>query len=304
MVERLPQSIRPKMAITRRKLFFGAGMGLVGQQFGLAAPDSVSGTTDCTLVELYPGYPGYTGFVTGVDGLGDHACLEDLEEDHPGFSRAAEDRANQRAAERLGIDGTFEDWTWENWLGIEAERGLYPVGYWYIMTSEADARRAPRVDFDPDDPRVLLGDLESRTLIARLYEETGNNLGPDWYDADLRILGALTARREYPNAPQILAGAEAVFEGMFQSGVYLDTGWYWDKAVRQGGWFPMHPNAVPEDQSFGIFGVLFALRFFYGADSWQMIQARLQGTVNEWMRSGAEEPLAEWLVDAGVTNWL
>jgi hypothetical protein len=172
------------------------------------------------------------------------------------------------------------------------------------MTSEVEARRAPRVDFDPDDPRLLLGNLESRTLVDHLYEETGNYLGPDWYDADLRILGALMARQEYPNAPQILAGAEEIFESMFIPGVYLDAGRTWDKAVRQGGWFPMHPDAVANDQVFGIYGVIFALRFFYGEDSMQMTQARLEGTVNEWMTSGAEGSLADWLVDAGATNWL
>ncbi|HEV2108800.1 MAG TPA: hypothetical protein VGR16_11100 [Thermomicrobiales bacterium] len=50
------------------------------------------------LVEVYPGYPGYRGYVTGVDGVGDHACLHDLEAADPFFSRSDVDRENRAAA--------------------------------------------------------------------------------------------------------------------------------------------------------------------------------------------------------------
>lgn len=94
-----------------------------------ASPESVSalGNSGCELVELYPGYPGYIGYVMSVDGVGDHACLEDLEDEDRSFDRKAEDDANLKAARSLSINGGSELWTWENWMAIEAERGMVPT---------------------------------------------------------------------------------------------------------------------------------------------------------------------------------
>jgi hypothetical protein len=129
----------------------------------------------CTIVELYPGYPGYRGNVTGVmphwGGLGDFSCLEELNEANPDFDRSKEDRANRRAARTLGIDGGFSDWTWENWMMIEIQRGFTPQCYSCLM---ADTAGQPlRIDLDPDpsDPRIRVGLLDRDGAVLALMDE-------------------------------------------------------------------------------------------------------------------------------------
>lgn len=78
----------------------------------------------CTLVELAPGYPGYRGFVTGLFGPGEATCLEELQRRNPWFDRGQQDAENLAAAARLGLAGDPSHWVWENWLAIEAKRGL------------------------------------------------------------------------------------------------------------------------------------------------------------------------------------
>jgi hypothetical protein len=46
-----------------------------------------------------------------------------LENAYPRFDNGDEDRANERAARHLGIDGPSDVWTWENRLSIGCERG-------------------------------------------------------------------------------------------------------------------------------------------------------------------------------------
>lgn len=53
----------------------------------VGSPQSVAvAAGSCTYKELHPGYPGYEGYVTGVDGVGDFACVEELEDANPDFS--------------------------------------------------------------------------------------------------------------------------------------------------------------------------------------------------------------------------
>ena len=68
--------------------------------------------------------PDYRGDVTGLDGIGDHAFLEDILASNPGFDPPLEDPLNTEAARRLELAGAIIEWTWENWLGVEAERGV------------------------------------------------------------------------------------------------------------------------------------------------------------------------------------
>ncbi len=99
---------------------------------------------DCELVTIYPGYPEYRGNVPGVVGWGDAACVQVLTSLDPSFSREAEDRENRAAARRLGVPGDIEDWTWETWMAIEAERGLVPQCYSCIyVPGDNAAGRAP-----------------------------------------------------------------------------------------------------------------------------------------------------------------
>lgn len=152
-------------------------------------------TAGCDPVELYPGYPGYQGYVTGVDGIGDHACLNDLKAASPSFDRSREDAANLAAADRIGLHGGPGDWTWENWMAIEGERGLPPTCY-FCAFAGADTRPEPMgTSVDPDDPRLVLGTYGTTVAVNRYVTEYHNpsltNLIP--YDHVLRAMAYLVA---------------------------------------------------------------------------------------------------------------
>jgi hypothetical protein len=122
---------------------------------------SSQSSSGCTLVELYPGYPGYRGVVTGMlpnwGGLGDWACLQTLESQNPAFDIEAVDAANIAAARRLGIEGQPEDWVWENWMQIEAVRGLPTQCYSCVLMSTGIVPLNTSVQPDPNDPRIQAG---------------------------------------------------------------------------------------------------------------------------------------------------
>ena len=122
---------------------------------------------ECTVVQLYAGYPGYRGNITGVmaqwGGQGDYECLEVLESRDPGFDKRSEDRANQRAADDLGIDGSMDIWTWENWMLIESERGMTLNCYTCLMFDSDETPLNPELHSDSGDIRVLTG-LPGHTL--------------------------------------------------------------------------------------------------------------------------------------------
>ncbi len=167
---------------------------------------ALAAAAQCELVELYPGYPGYQGFVTGVDGVGDYACLEDLESADATFSKSRQDRLNREAAEELDITGSMDVWTWENWLAIEAERGLTPTCY-YCAFAAAEARPEPRdVPRDPSDPRLLAGRFGETTINQRYFEERDmiSRFAYQWEDYQLRALAGLAFPSDHPNAEQLL----------------------------------------------------------------------------------------------------
>lgn len=153
-------------------------------QTAAASPDGVSALagTRCELVELYPGYPGYAGYVTGVDGIGDHACLEDLERQNPDFDREYEDDQNFQGARSLGINGGPGLWTWENWMAIEDARGMEPTCYTCLYDPN-NARPNPTThSIQPDDPRLLAGAFQSHSIWTRLSNELGLGSGMEPYD--------------------------------------------------------------------------------------------------------------------------
>lgn len=125
-------------------------------------------------MELSPGYPGYQGYVTGVDGPGDHACLEVLQLTAPSFDRDREDGENTTAAQRLGLSGAPDNWTWENRMAVEAERGLEPTCYsGAILNAPTHEGSVGPSSVAPDDPRLLLGGFGTTLALSRIEQEFG-----------------------------------------------------------------------------------------------------------------------------------
>ena len=205
----------------------------------------------CTLVELEPGYPGYRGLVTGLSpkygGLGDWDCLETLERDHPQFGRSREDRENSEAAEELGIDGDPSVWLWENWMAIEAYRGLPTHCYACLMFDDTVAPINAALTQDWTDPRVTVGFVGSRTAIETyLPAAVQRNNFDDNYQ--LRAHAFFRAG-PFANALDIIA----VFESMANDS--WSENWYAVKPDRRifsnGGYSWVSEKAYPDDQVFG-----------------------------------------------------
>jgi hypothetical protein len=212
---------------------------------GRAGQSSGTTTDGSELVELYPGYPGYRGYVTGVVGVGDHACVEDLEAMDPSFDRAYEDEQNLRAARRLGIAGGPEDWTWENWLKIEAERGL-PVTCYVCAMLDSGARQAPRQhNVRQDDPRLLLGTIGSSSLAYMIAADRGLSQVEQLDNYELRAMAHMVARNLYPNAPELLALAYEIMAT--PGGTYYDFRCVF---MERGSYSPLPRTTHPADQEF------------------------------------------------------
>jgi hypothetical protein len=159
----------------------------------------------CTLVELYPGYPGYRGMITGLKGIGDFQCLEVLNDRNPNFNRAIEDRENYLAGMRLGIRGTFKEWTWENWMEIEIERGKTPQCYACLLFNTSMYAQPNGATVEPDDPRLLLGMTIGSYLENYILTEFGSRSSSTTHEG---IYWRVAAAFAYPdstlNAPDTL----------------------------------------------------------------------------------------------------
>ena len=228
------------------------------------ASSAQPGSGDCTLVELYPGYPGYRGNITGVmphwNGLGDYECLETLDGSNAAFDRAREDRANRDAAEALGINGPMDLWTWENWMQIEAERGMVPSCYTCLMLDTSTEPYRTDVDMQPGDLRLLTG-LSGRTqAIHGLWNSSGAGSGA--LGSIERIYNSddygLRAHAYLSGGPSM--NAEELYREMEQ--VYQDW-WDFDRDINVrftevmdtaiwdlGGYTWVPDNAAPMDQGF------------------------------------------------------
>ncbi len=258
-----------------------------------------SDTASCKLVELYPGYPGYKGYVTGVDGIGDHACLQDLEASSSSFDRADEDAANVEAAGRIGLNGGPEDWTWENWMAIEGERGLPPTCYSCAFAGAAARSEPMGTSVDPDDPRLVLGTFGTTVAVNRYVTEYHNpsltNLIP--YDHVLRAMAYLVAPSgRHLNAPELVSMADALVESLRNT--YYDPDQFWDRIVEQGGYVPTPETAAPEDQVFMIIIGAAAMCGWMPHDACFSFQQSLDRQIQAWKESqytGSDLGFGAWL---------
>lgn len=207
-------------------------------------------------VPLYPGYPGYRGNVPGVNGVGDYVCLETLQQSDPSFSRSREDIRNRAAAQRLGIEGEFSDWTWEIWMQIEAARGLGPSCYSCLVTASYVPPTDPTILTKPNDSRVLAGSFTG--MVAVNYEATRLHAPTlrQYFKNDyiMRALGFIVLGSQYgrpPTASELVAFYdEEARNAITPGGHYYVCDKLLDSAMNIGGYAPTPATAPPNDQIF------------------------------------------------------
>lgn len=285
----------------RRKLTAFLGVIVVVLSTFFPLPDAEA-MQRCELVELRPGYPGYRGFITGVDGIGDHECLEDLEAEDPFFSKSTEDLQNLDAARTLGLRGGPEVWTWENWLMIEAERGLPPTCY-YCAFSGAEQRAEPRgTDVQRDDVRLLLGEIGGYTIFENWKR---NNPAAPSYTAyqlsDYELRAIATVFYGDLNAEEILEVSEEILNNFFLSeqAHRLDTRQMWDLMIERGGYFDV-PGGVTQDDEFFILAIgLSAMERFIGEQNVTHLAGKLLSAEDDW-----RDDLADGEFDGSFTEYL
>ena len=230
---------------SRRAVIAGAGA------FTLRAALGDLTSAQCSEVEVFPGYPGFRSYVTGVDGFGDVASLAELEASDPGFDRDDVDWLNQAAANRLGIAGQPTDWTWENWMAIEAERGFALTCYSCAIEDGAVRGEPSQSIIPPNDPRLALGTPASTSALVRAGWRSGDLLHTDH---DLRALTGMLAPG-YWNAPPLLEGFSMVVTRI-EHGDWFDAQRLLQNLVRQGGYAPTPPTAALNDQIFMIMSAM------------------------------------------------
>lgn len=269
----------------------------------------------CELVELYPGYPGYRGYVAGIDGPGEVACLDDLVARNPRFDRETEDAANLAAARAIGLTGTFRDWTWENWMVIEAERGLAPTCYSCLFRDLDASPVRESAAWDPTDPRLQMGGYGTSEALTQAATGAGMDpssiaffevkfdpddedaLGPDHM---LRAVVGMTWPGHH-TAPELLSAYDELFALYAEPGtVFLDLGLMWDTVIAQGGYAPTPPTAHLEDQLYMIRTSAEAMCVeMSAADMCRGWLGQYDGIENlflsEYRRSGPDISYAEWL---------
>ena len=212
---------------------------------------------DCQLVELYPGYPGYSGYVAGVDGPGEVACLDDLIATDPSFEKIAEDAANRAAARAIELAGLPADWTWENWMAIEAERGLPLTCYSCLFRDDDPQPVLPRAASEPSDPRLLMGgygttDAISQSAALADMGPMATNFIREQFRADhmLRAFVGLTWPGHH-TAEEMIGAYDTLFEGIAGPGnalIGFEAQQMWETILIQGGYAPTPSTAHIDDQ--------------------------------------------------------
>jgi len=273
--------------------------------------DVIAAASSCTYKELHPGYPGYEGYVTGVDGVGDFACMEDLEDDNPDFSYRAEDRENRSAASRLGISGSEDVWTWENWMEIELERDLVPVTCYSCAFENAHNRTPPYdTDITGNDPRLACGEYGTTSIMDSRRARPGYSALGDYEDYQLRAVITLSYSDSHINAEELISGYDQVLDGLVNGrggAGMIDAQTLWHKMLSQGGYFPVARNAAPNDQAFALELGLNGMMPFMPERSFQMLASNVDSVLSEWgdavNRDQTDQTFCEYLISQGALTW-
>lgn len=210
----------------------------------------------CTLVELNPGYPGYRGMITGLKGVGDHQCKESLKRMDPEFDIEEQNRQNLSAARRLGISGSSMDWTWENWMTIEVERGLVPQCYACLIFDPGAYPATNGATVNRSDPRLIIGMLSGDFLERHVLgggNITGAREGVFW-----RVQAAFLYPDDNLNAQETLDAATWLIEQWRTAGGRtLRTSSAWEEFERKGGYVNLTGKEHPQDQYFQAAAAIF-----------------------------------------------
>ena len=271
--------------------------------------------SESDLVPLYPGYPGYRGYLPDTVGLLEWACPDDFTAIRQGFSKESEDRANLRSAGALGIDGIAEDWTWEHWMAIEAERGLTPTCYTCMLLGPAPTYFGPdpqRLDTH-DDARYLLGTPESTEIALRWFDKNGipqGSLGTILTDYELRALSGIMAAGGYLNAEQVLAASEEVLEIWYcveKPCQYLDGTSLCRTLIQQGGYVPTPDEAAYPDQAFTVLLGFEALETqwtpTFAATMGNLVTDAFERWQSESLSNVSTPGFGDWLRENGGRDW-
>lgn len=234
------------------------------------------------MVELYPGYPMYRGVLTGMlahwGGLGDWECLETLEQMDQRFDMHAEDQANLEAAQYLGINGQPEDWLWENWMQIEAVRGLPAQCYSCVLTSTGIVPLTTTIQPDARDPRILAGfwsGSESYVYRAMAFIHGWDNIlnAPELVE----MYGAIVAKDSQPG------------------GTYLTIDGARGYALLTGGYTLVPESVSPQDQEFLMYQAFWAPSPYTPAIFLDAELSMLTRGITDWRNYGDGMPLREYM---------
>jgi hypothetical protein len=270
------------------------------------------GRAGCELVELYPGYPGYRGYVTGIDGPGEVACLDDLIAANPRFDKPTEDAANQVAAQSIGLTGSPTDWTWENWMAIEAERGLVPTCYSCLFQDLDPPPSRKSAEWDSTDPRLQMGGYGTSDALFSAVTRAGLELNmvafyEDKFDPDdqdalgpdhvLRAVIGLQWQGHH-TAPEMLDAYDQLFAFLSEPGLqFIDVSG--ETVLAQGGYAPTPPTAHIEDQVYMIRMSAEAMCAAMPEDTCTAWLGQYDAVevafLNEVLRSGPDVSYAEWI---------
>jgi hypothetical protein len=236
-------------------------------------------------VELYPGYPGYRGFLAGLAGPGEVVCLEQLQRDFPWFNRDREDQENAAAAVRLGLAGGRMDWVWENWLSIEAERGLSLTCYTCAQEQIAAGEPYQAGPANPDDIRLRVGSFGSSELLYRLAGLHGIEMWEmDSYaanDYQLRAVAWIANAPRHINAWELESTYDVLGEAIAADQV---AGWQvMGVALDRGGYAPTPPQAAIEDQVFLLTTALEAQVLHVSQGQTRALWANYNAFLREWL---------------------
>jgi hypothetical protein len=225
-------------------------------QSGSSAP-TANESLDCFAVELYPGYPGYRGYVTGIDGPSEITCLDQLTATDPRFDKAHEDEANVAAARAIGLNGSPAEWTWENWMAIEAERGLPSTCYSCLFSRTDSESKHQTAPIDIFDQRLWLGGYG--TTEALLQAAAGAGMGTSSSAFYIERFGGDHVLRAFigstwpghHSAPEMLEAFSILFANYAQAGtLFIDPHQMWNVMLDQGGYAPTPSTAHIKDQMY------------------------------------------------------
>lgn len=257
---------------------------------------SGSSRKSCTLVELRPGYPQYRGLVTGLSqqwgGLGDWECLETLERNFPQFDKAEQDRLNIEAARYLGINGEPEVWLWENWMAIEAQRGLPIQCYACLLVDPTIVPINTSITQDWTDPRILAGFMDSLSAVE-LYLPTAQ-MRSNFVDNYQMRAHAFLVLGPSANATEVLT----IYQGIGQSEYWYSFNNAGSYIYEVGGYAWVSENAYPEDQIFGVFWAVHTGLYLHPASVRNSVIAMLDQGILGWraeLVTGSSESLVSYL---------